>query len=43
MKVSACKQGFNYMVVNTDGLIEEKSKAGFLFADDVCLMAINEH
>ena len=25
MKVSACKQGFKYMVVNKDGLIENKS------------------
>ena len=42
MKVSACKQGFKYMVVNKDGLIEKKSQAGFLYADDVCRMASNE-
>ena len=42
MKVSACKQGFKYMVVNKDWLIEKKSQAGFLYADDVCLMASNE-
>ena len=42
MKVSACKQGFKYMVVNKDGLIEKKSQAGFLYAGDVCLMASNE-
>ena len=42
MKVSACKQGFKYMVVNNDGLIQKKSQAVFLYADDVCLMASNE-
>ena len=35
MKVSACNQGFKYIVVNKDGLIEKKSQAGFLYADDV--------
>ena len=41
MKISACKQGFKYMVVNNDGVIENKSQAGFLYADnDVCLMAV---
>ena len=29
-------------MVNKDGLIEEKSHAGFLYADDVCLIASNE-
>ena len=42
MKLSACKQGFKYMVVNKDGVIEKKSQSGFLYADDVCLMASNE-
>ena len=42
MKISACKQGFKYMVVNKDGVIEKKSQARFLYADDVCLMASNE-
>ena len=28
--------------MNKDGGIEEKSQAGFLYADDVCLMASNE-
>ena len=42
IKVSACKQGFKYLVVNKDGVIEKKSQAGFLYADDVCLMASNE-
>ena len=34
MKVAQCKQGFKYFMV--------KSQAGFLYADDVCLMASNE-
>ena len=42
MKVSAYKQGFKYMVVDKDGLNAKKSQAGFLYADDVCLMASNE-
>ena len=42
MKVAQCKQGFKYLMVNTDGVIEEKSQTGFLYADDVCLMASNE-
>ena len=42
MKVAQCKQGFKYLMVNKDGVIEEKSHAGFLYADDVCLMASNE-
>ena len=42
MKVAHCKQGFKYLMVNKDGVIEEKSQAGFLYADDVCLMASNE-
>ena len=31
-----------YLVVNKDGVIEKKGQAGFLYADDVCLMASNE-
>ena len=42
MKVAQCKQGFKYLMVNKDVVIEEKSQAGFLYADDVCLMASNE-
>ena len=42
MKISACKQGFKYMVVTKDGVIEKKSQAGFLYAYEVCLMASNE-
>ena len=39
MKVAQYIQGFNYLMVNKNGIIEEKSQAGFLYADDVCLMA----
>ena len=42
MKLSACKQGIKYMVANKDGVIEKKSQAGFLYADDLCLIASNE-
>ena len=42
MKVSVCKQGFKYLVVNKDGVIEKKSQDGLLYTDDVCLMASNE-
>ena len=42
MKISASKQGFKHMVVNKDGVIEKKSQAGFLYADDVCLLESNE-
>ena len=37
MKISACKQSFKYMVVNKDGVIEKKSPAGFLYADEGCM------
>ena len=42
MKVAQSKQGFKYLMVNKDRVIEEKSQAGFLYADDVCLLASNE-
>ena len=42
MKVAQCKQGFKYLMVKKDGVIDEKSQAGFLNADDVGLMASNE-
>ena len=29
MKVAQCKQGFKYLMVNKDGVIEEKSRPGF--------------
>ena len=34
--------GFKYLMVNKDEVIEEKSQAGFLHADDVCLMGSHE-
>ena len=42
MKLAQCKQGFKYLMVNKDGVIEEKSQAGFLYVDDVCLIASDE-
>ena len=42
MKLAQCKQGFKYLMVNNDGVIEEKSQAGFPYADDVYLMASNK-
>ena len=42
MNVAQCKHGFKLMV-DMDGLIVEKSQAGFLYTDDVCLIASNEH
>ena len=40
--MKACKQCVKYLVVNKDGVIEKKRHTGFLYADDVCLMASNE-
>ena len=40
--VSPCKHGFKYLMVARDGMTVEKSQAGFLYADDVCLIASNE-
>ena len=42
MKVAQCKHGFMYLMVDRDGMIAEKSQVGFLYADDVCLIASNE-
>ena len=42
MKITHCKQGFKYLMVNKDVVIEGKSHAGFLYADGVCLMSRNE-
>ena len=39
MNVAQCKHGFKYLMVDRDGLIVEKSQAGFLYANDVCLIA----
>ena len=41
MKVAQCKQGFKYLMVNKDGVLE-KSQAGILYADDMCRMKSNE-
>ena len=41
MNVTQCRQGFRYLMVNKDGVIEDKSQAGFLYAYDVHLMASN--
>ena len=37
MNVAQCKQGFNYVLVNKHGVIKEKSQAGFLYVDMMCL------
>ena len=42
MNVARCKHGFKYLMVDRDGLLVEKSQTGFLYADDVCLIASNE-
>ena len=42
MKVAQCKHGFKYLIVDRDGMTVEKSQAGFLYADDVCVIASNE-
>ena len=36
--ISNCVHGVKYAVVGKDGVIEWKSQAGLLYADDVCLM-----
>ena len=43
MKVAQCEHGLKYLMVDRDGITVEKSQAGFLYADDVCLIASNEH
>ena len=42
MKVAQCKQGLKYLMVNKDGVIEEKSQAVFLYPNGVVLMASND-
>ena len=42
MKVAQCKHGFIYLMVDRDRMIVEKSQTGFLYADDVYLIASNE-
>ena len=41
--VARCKHGFKYVMVDREGLMVEKSQAGFLYAYDACLIASNEH
>ena len=36
--ISKCVHGVKYAVVGKDGIMESKGQAGFLYADDVCLM-----
>ena len=40
--ISKCVHGIKYAVVGKDGVMEWKSQAGLLYADDVCLMANSE-
>ena len=40
---SNCVHGVKYAVVVKDGVMEWKSQAGLLYADDVCLMANNNN
>ena len=40
--ISNCVHGVKYAVVGKDGVMEWKSQAGLLYADDVCLMVNNE-
>ena len=40
--LSNCVHGVKYVVVEKDGVMEWKSQAGLLYADDVCLMANSE-
>ena len=40
--ISNCVHGVKYAVVGKDGVMEWKSQAGLLYADDVCLMANSE-
>ena len=40
--ISNCVHEVKYAVLGNDGVMEWKSQAGFLYADDVCLMANSE-
>ena len=37
--ITNCVHGFKYAVMGKDGVLEWKRHAGFLYVDDVCLMA----
>ena len=40
--ISNCVHGVKYAVVGKDGVMEWKSQAGLLYADDLCLMVSSE-
>ena len=40
--ISNCVHGVKYVVVGKDGVMEWKSQAGLLYANDVCLMTNSE-
>ena len=40
--ISNCIHGVKYAVVGKDGVMEWKSQAGLLYADNVCLMTNSE-
>ena len=40
--ISNCVHGVKYAMVGNDSVMEWKSRARFLYADDVCLMASSE-
>ena len=40
--ISNCVYGVKYAVVENYGVMEWKSQAGLVYADDVCLMANSE-
>ena len=40
--IRSCVHGVKYAMMGKDGVMEWKSQAGLLYADDVCLMANSE-
>ena len=40
--ISNCVNGVKFAMVGKDGVMEWKSQAGLLYAEDVCLMANSE-
>ena len=43
MNVAHCNHGFEYLMVDKEEIIVEKSQVGFLYTDDVGLIESNEH
>ena len=39
MRLDECKNRFSYTVMSYDGIVETKVWSGFLYADDICLVA----